>query len=319
MKQVLEFLVARLRVLFFFAWMYALVELLQDQRYLAFLRPEFGWVLAAALVMFLALTIADLSRPTGSHLRWYEIQRPLILLVPLLFLLNAQGASLDYYTFSKRFTGTAGMTIDIEPSTPATGKTRDKAGKPQKSSVDRSVSSSINPSPEVRVDHSDRKDEEPASSETDGATTGQPSETSPVEAATPEVNVDESGDETGDDTGQAPGGRDITLTELYEAPKLYEGKTVSVIGMSDPNEDVGRQFGEKARVLYRFLISCCAADAQPIALVFETRQLVRTQAQGAWVRVTGRYTLEKKDGRTIPVLRDAVMSTIPKPPDEYLY
>ncbi len=303
MKQVLEFIVARLRLLFFFAWMYALVELLQNQRYLAFLRPEFGWVLAAALLIFLALTIADLSRPAGNHLRWYELQRPLILLVPLLFLLNAQGASLDYYTFSKRFTGTEGMSVNIEPSPSTGGKTDETAAKPVKSSVDRSVSSSINPSPEVRVASSNKKGDEPPF----------------AGAATPEVNRVETGDDAGDDPERAPGARDITLTELYEAPKLYEGKTVSVIGMSDPNEDVARQFGEKARVLYRFLISCCAADAQPIALVFETRQIVRIQTQGAWVRVTGRYTLEKKDGRTIPVLRDAVMSTIPKPIDEYLY
>jgi len=302
MKSLLTFLSGRTRIVVFFVWVYALIELLQNQRYQTFLRPEFGFVLGGALLMFLGIIAAEISRADTDGLRWYEIQRPVILLIPLLFLLNAQGASLDYYTFSKRFTGTAGMAVDVEPSTdvqPAAGPSRDMAGNmgggtdapgAPGDARDRAVSSSLNPSPTDRLVFNRRYDgNEPA-------------------AAT-------SGDEN--DDGQTV--REVTVVELYEAPRLYEGKTVSVIGVFDSNGDVARQFGDRAKVLFRFLISCCAADAQPIAMIFETKQAVSIQGDNVWVKVTGRFTLEKKDGRTIPVLRDASLITVPKPANEYLY
>ncbi|HNZ04161.1 MAG TPA: hypothetical protein PLY68_03250 [Myxococcota bacterium] len=302
MKSFLSFINARIRLVFFFIWLYALVVLLQSGRYLAFLRPEFGWVLGGAVVMFLAVMMAELARRPGDSLRWYEFQRPLILLIPLLFLMNAQGASLDHYTFGKRFTGTGTMAVDVTPSA-ASGDRNDRGsqsdgdGRTARSSgsFNRSISSSINPAPEVRPEAVD---------------TAQP--------ATPEADVPV--DEPEDAAVDSPStDRDILLTELYEAPRLYEGKQVSVIGMTDTVEDVTHQFGDRARILFRFLVSCCAADARPIAMVFETGQPIKMQAQGVWVRVTGRFTLQSKDGKTIPVIRDATMSTIPKPANEYLY
>lgn len=320
MKSFLTFINTRFRVIFFFIWMYALIELLQNQRYLTFLRPEFGYVLAAALVMFLALIIAEVSRPSDDRLRWYEFQRPIILMIPLVFLLNAQGASLDYYTFSKRFTGTAGMSVNVEPSAPASPAADKKAGNGP--GREPAVSSSLNPSPNDRVVFNRRHGDTPAALPKAG-------DPSPAQVADDTPTADAGAPEGGmpagnvpppeDDEDVATGGREVTVVELYQAPRLYEGKQVTVVGMTDVNDDVSRQFGDRARVVYRFMISCCAADAQPIAMVFETRQAMNVQAQGVWVRVTGRFTLEKKDESTIPVLRDATMSTIPKPKDEYLY
>ncbi len=322
MKAIFTFLNTRLRVLFFFVWMYALIELLQNQRYQTFLRPEFGWVLAAALLMFLAMTLAEISRPAEDRLHWYEFQRPLILLVPLLFLLNAQGASLDYYTFSKRFTGTAAMSVNVEPSIPTAERTAEQPSTTGPGTRRGGVSSSLNPSPNDRVVFNRRHGAETAQ-DADTAQTGPASGVVPGEN-TPAPMPGDAGDDATAKTDAAdddatPGTRTVTLVELYEAPGLYEGKTVTVVGMTDVNEDVSRQFGQRARVVYRFLVSCCAADAQPIAMVFEPGQAVNIQAQGVWVSVTGRFTLEKKDGRTIPVLRDATMSTVTKPRDEYLY
>ncbi len=302
MKSFLSFINARIRLVFFFIWLYSLVVLLQSGRYLAFLRPEFGWVLGGAVVMFLAVMMAELARRPGDSLRWYEFQRPLILLVPLLFLMNAQGASLDHYTFSKRFTGTGTMAVDVTPSA-ASGDRKglnspsdDEDGTgPSSGSFKRSISSSINPAPEVRPETGDT-----------------------AQAGTPETDVtDEQNTDTPVDSPSTD--RDILLTELYEAPKLYEGKEITVIGMTEQIEEVTHQFGNRARIIYRFLVTCCAADAQPIAMVFETGQPIKMQAQGVWVRVTGRFTLQNKDGKTIPVIRDATMSTIPKPANEYLY
>lgn len=338
MKSLIAFIFARARVIVFFIWVYALIELLQGGRYLTFLRPEFGYVLGAALAMFLAVMIAEMGREPGDRLHWSAFQRPLILLIPLLFLLNAQGASLDYYTFNKRFTGTAGMAVNVEPSddsdVPAGGRAAVDNGQAGEagtvSADDADVPSSLNPSKTDRIRFSRKwnqdgtpgndSDTPSTGSGTDVEAGSQPSQPPPHEPGTLPEDQRPKGDndDEADDDG-TPDVIETALTSLYETPKLFEGKQVSVIGMVDTNEDIARQFGDRAKVLFRFLISCCAADAQPIALIFETKQQTTIKGENVWVRVSGKFTLHKKDGRTIPVIREASLSTVPRPANEYLY
>lgn len=339
MKSLIAFIFARARVIVFFVWVYALIELLQGGRYLTFLRPEFGYVLGAALAMFLAIMFAEMGRETGDRLHWTSLQRPLILLLPLLFLLNAQGASLDYYTFNKRFTGTAGMAVNVEPSGDSTGTTGGPstddgarvAGAGAASADSGDVPSSLNPSKTDRIRFSRRwnQDGTPAddvnkpatvSAAGDPAAPGsqQPRPHEPGTLSEDQRPKGDNEDEKSDDDA-TPDVIETVLTSLYETPKLFEGKQVSVIGMVDTNEDIIRQFGGRAKVLFRFMISCCAADAQPIALIFETKQATTIKGENVWIRVTGKFTLHKKDGRTIPVIREASLATIPKPMNEYLY
>lgn len=324
MKSIIRLLTTRFRVLLFFVWVLASMELLQNGRYLTFLRPEFGVIIVAALVFFLALVTAEMARDPDDHLHWYEFQRPLILLVPLLFLVNAQGTSLDYYTFNKRFTGTAAMAVDVEPSK------SDPASQTGKPAISNSgVPSSLNPSPDDRVrfnrrwDSTDSPDNQAGNATKDPGnpdTRNEKSKQAGAEQTKASVTTDQSADKgLDDDEGVPDGVLEPTAVELYETPKLYEGKTVAVIGMVDTNEDVIRQFNDRSKVLFRFLITCCAADATPIALVFQTKQRVSVQGENVWVRVVGTFTLIKKDGRTIPVIQDATMATIPRPRNEYLY
>jgi uncharacterized repeat protein (TIGR03943 family) len=299
MKTIFGVLIRHYRVFLFFIWAYALIDLLGNKRYQTFLRPEFGIVLGVALAIFLAFMIAEMARKASHGLKWHELPRPIILLIPLMFLMNAQGASLDYYTFKKRFTGTQGMSVNIEPSDSSTaGAGTDQNSGP--AGVDGSkngkeiedVPSSLSPSA------SDRR----VFSRKHNAADGQ---------------VDDS---DGDDIKVPVGGvHDLTIIEVYKAPKLYEGKTVSMVGMVDRNDDVRRKYGEKTMILYRFMIACCAADAQPVALMVETKSAVNFQAENVWVKVQGRFTLIKDNGKTVPYLRDATISTVTRPEKEYLY
>jgi uncharacterized repeat protein (TIGR03943 family) len=107
------------RLLLCLAWIWALGGILQNERYLAFLRPEFGYVIGLGvfvLLGFLVTGIGDARQPG------FDIPcalRASILCLPLAHLMNAQGVSLDSYAFRNRFLGppSVGMTAP-QPSRP---------------------------------------------------------------------------------------------------------------------------------------------------------------------------------------------------------
>ena len=336
MNSIFGLLARRFRVIVFFVWVYTLIDLLQNGRYLTFLRPEFGIVLGIALALFFLMVMAEMARPDTRSIRWFHVPRPVILLLPLLFLLNAQGASLDNYTFKKRFTGTSGMSLNIEPSA---GSDATDSGSTDKPGSPENVPSSLNPSPADRRVFSRKYEVDPelaaaggqSPTPAPGTPEGPAGNTPPPDSASPgdgtraaagnpaPADVQDTPAPPSDDDDDRSNAREVTAVELYEAPKLWEGKQVAVIGMIDDNEDVRRKFGNKTRIVYRFLVSCCAADAQPVALLAEMKNTMKIQGSNVWVRVEGRFTLVKDEGRTVPILRDATLNTVPKPKNEYLF
>ena len=254
---------------------------------------------------------------TGRPTSLVGLPAPLILLIPLLFLLNAQGASLTT-TLSTSDSRNCRDGGQCEPSDDsdvlrAAGRplitARPEAG--TVSADDADVPSSLNPSKTDRIRFSRKwnqdgtpgndSDTPSTGSGTDVEAGSQPPQQPPHEPGTLPEDQRPKGDndDEADDDG-TPDVIETALTSLYETPKLFEGKQVSVIGMVDTNEDIARQFGDRAKVLFRFLISCCAADAQPIALIFETKQQTTIKGENVWVRVSGKFTLHKRTAAPSP-------------------
>jgi putative membrane protein len=74
-----------LRIFGFVIWTGFLVYLLARQRYVAFLRPEFGILLALAHFIAMGFMLAALIHPNAAQMDTSTILRSLVLLVPVLY------------------------------------------------------------------------------------------------------------------------------------------------------------------------------------------------------------------------------------------
>jgi putative membrane protein len=109
------------RPLLFVAWIWALTGLLGNQRYLAFLRPEFGIVLGLGTLTLLGFLVTGLTEARSHRFGIPQVLQMLILLMPLAYLWNAQGAFLDAFAFQNRSLGLPSLEAPGADSTPGPG------------------------------------------------------------------------------------------------------------------------------------------------------------------------------------------------------
>ncbi len=113
--------------------------------------------------------------------------------------------------------------------------------------------------------------------------------------------------------------RSVTLLDLTYAPRAYEGKRVQLIGMlHGPDPRVAEGFGRDLPLVFRFVISCCAADATPVAALVEGADLLE-RPDSSWVEVEGTFRTEEVNGSRVPILEDSTIRTIDPPAQPYLY
>ena len=107
---------------------------------------------------------------------------------------------------------------------------------------------------------------------------------------------------------------EVPLTRVNAEAAQYAGKEVEAVcqGMRDP------QLPDDLMICYRFLISCCAADARPVfVLVKRTEQTF--PANDAWVRVKGRVSLYESRGFRIPMITADTLATVKEPAFPFLF
>lgn len=105
------------------------------------------------------------------------------------------------------------------------------------------------------------------------------------------------------------------LTELYTNPDAWVGKKITAIGSVWKD---GELFEEDEFALARMMMTCCAADMQPVGLLAQWNN-VQALTDGAWIEVTG--TLSKKpykDGFD-PLIIVEMIKRIDLPQRAYIY
>lgn len=105
MKSPEEYLKRWLHPLVFATWTGFLIYLLASQRYVAFLRPEFGLLLAMAHFVAMGFMLAAMIRPKTTEMDLSSVLRALVLLVPVLYSMVIPDTMLGNQAFKKRFTG----------------------------------------------------------------------------------------------------------------------------------------------------------------------------------------------------------------------
>jgi uncharacterized repeat protein (TIGR03943 family) len=95
----------------FATWTGFLIYLLVSRRYVAFLRPEFGLLLAIAPFIAMGFMLAAMIRPKTTEMDLSAILRALVLLVPVLYFIVMPDTMLSNQAFKKRFIGTGNGAI----------------------------------------------------------------------------------------------------------------------------------------------------------------------------------------------------------------
>jgi uncharacterized repeat protein (TIGR03943 family) len=241
----------------FAIWTVFLVYLLASQQYVAFLRPEFGMLLAVAHFVAMGFMLAAMIRPKTSGLDVPAILRALVLLVPVLYSMVMPDTMLGNQAFKKRFTGTNNGAMSRQPA-------------PNLSSQ----GSENNP---------------------DGAAP-------PLELENPRQ--------------ESP--QERTILEIFLNPNFYKGQRVVVTGMILRDEELRPHFGGRDTAVYRFLITCCAADALPLAIALDSDQ-TGAFANDHWVRVDGIFDLQQINGKPVLMVTKPQIKPVEAPAVPYLF
>jgi putative membrane protein len=112
--------------------------------------------------------------------------------------------------------------------------------------------------------------------------------------------------------------REPTILEIFKNPKRYDGQQVTVSGMILRDEKLGQHFGGRDTAVYRFLITCCAADALPLAIALDSKS-AQAFEKDQWVRVTGIFRLLQIAGKPVPFMEDPVITPAEAPAFPYLF
>lgn len=110
----------------------------------------------------------------------------------------------------------------------------------------------------------------------------------------------------------------VTLSELSWRAEFYSGQKITVDGKIKRLPEITEEFGADACLLYRFRITCCVADAIPIAILLKG-DIPPEWENDTWVRAQGLFTLESGGQRDIVRLDLDKATTIPAPQNPYLF
>ncbi len=97
-------------------------------------------------------------------------------------------------------------------------------------------------------------------------------------------------------------------------PTAHAGKPVRVVGMV--YQDARLPAG--TFLVARFVVQCCAVDAQPIGLLVRTSEAAALEA-GRWVAVEGTMEVGDVEGRRRAVVTATAISPTGRPDQPYLY
>ena len=106
----------------------------------------------------------------------------------------------------------------------------------------------------------------------------------------------------------------VSVLSLANNPKPFMGKRVFTEGIVYRDEKVP----EGHFILFRFVIACCAADAQPVGILVQAGNLEKLK-NDMWVHVEGRFELRKFNGNLMACIEAENATAICAPPGRQQY
>ncbi|CAN5762913.1 hypothetical protein BH09VER1_BH09VER1_50870 [soil metagenome] len=109
----------------------------------------------------------------------------------------------------------------------------------------------------------------------------------------------------------------VYASEEASMMKDFDGKEVEVIGQVVHRKEAEHEKGPFQVI--RFLMSCCAADARPVAVLVDYSKKEADFKSMTWVKVTGKVQFKKAGSTTYPVINPTAVKETDAPADTYLY
>lgn len=107
---------------------------------------------------------------------------------------------------------------------------------------------------------------------------------------------------------------EISLMSLIKNTDKYEGKSIAISGMVFQHE----KLPEDVFMCYRFLMTCCAADATPVFAMVNYEKAEELPLD-IWVRVSGTLSMIEKEGVPIPSIQAKKVEQIEEPAVPFLF
>lgn len=111
---------------------------------------------------------------------------------------------------------------------------------------------------------------------------------------------------------------EASILDLLNNPYHYNKKRVIVVGMFMHDEQLKPYLGGKETGIYRFLVTCCAADAMPLTIALDMNNFDKF-SKYQWVSVDGIFEIQQYEGKNIPVIVKPELKAAEAPAPEYLY
>ena len=109
----------------------------------------------------------------------------------------------------------------------------------------------------------------------------------------------------------------LYASEEASMRKDFEGKQVAMIGQVAHRNKARHERGPFQ--LVRFVMVCCAADVQPVAVMVQYPKTSPDFELMSWVRVVGKIRFDPAGDHLEPVVDALKVTSIPQPADQYLY
>lgn len=107
---------------------------------------------------------------------------------------------------------------------------------------------------------------------------------------------------------------DIPLTKLSMNPEEYQGQEVEIVCKTF----IDARLPDDLFMCYRYLLTCCAADAMPIFLFIKHPQ-ARSIKNDAWIRATGKFSPIENAKIQVPSIQTDTVFYIDEPPFPFLF
>jgi putative membrane protein len=106
-----------------------------------------------------------------------------------------------------------------------------------------------------------------------------------------------------------------SLLRQTSDPAFFNAKDVDVVGfVTRSDDDPGNLF-----YVSRFIVTCCAVDAQPVGVPVYAPDWEGSFSEGGWVRITGSFESAKTGEGPSIVLVPSALEKVEEPSEPYLY
>lgn len=114
----------------------------------------------------------------------------------------------------------------------------------------------------------------------------------------------------------------LTVDQLFytagdtELQRVLKGQPVESVGQVIPDTETGKK--NRLR-LFILMVSCCAADAQPVSIIVDFPGTPPEHKEMQWVKVSGTMAYAMENGQKQAILKAKTMEPTKEPANDLLY